>query len=338
MSVALALAALITLAWLHELGHALAARALHLHVTAVSFGLGPPLGQVRWGDTRILLGLIPFGGYVRVAELVEESGAGNPARPGLAARLAVILAGPLANYAVAVLLGLVVAVTWGVDQGKLEGIEVSQISQHAARMGLQIGDVVVEADGQAIRSTQDLRDRFLAAAPNPVQLAVRRLGQTIVIAVLPVAPDQPGLGARYLPKPQLQRVSVWRAVQYALREPIRQAAAWLGRLPRLAAISAPTRALGPVGLADRVARSGSWDVRRALVFCGRLAVVVGLFNLLPIPGLDGGRAGLALCEAVLRRRLPPRAALVAQLTGALALFLAWAALLVMDLVALWARH
>ena len=105
MSVALALAALITLAWLHELGHALAARALHLHVTAVSFGLGPPLGQVRWGDTRILLGLIPFGGYVRVAELVEESGAGNPARPGLAARLAVILAGPLANYAVAVLLG-----------------------------------------------------------------------------------------------------------------------------------------------------------------------------------------------------------------------------------------
>ena len=91
------------------------------------------------------------------------------------------------------------------------------------------------------------------------------------------------------------------------------------------------RPLGVVALADRVYTTSSWTLRRILALAVSLSMAMGLFNLLPFPGLDGGRLCVEAAQAVARRRLPPHALIAIQATGGLILLAAWLALTVFEL-------
>jgi membrane-associated protease RseP (regulator of RpoE activity) len=83
------------------------------------------------------------------------------------------------------------------------------------------------------------------------------------------------------------------------------------------------RPLGIVGLADRVQATKVWSARRGLMLAISLSVAMGLFNLLPFPGLDGGRLCIEAVQAARRRRLPTRSLIAIQVTGGSILLAAW---------------
>ncbi len=328
MAAAAVIAGLALMAVLHELGHAAVARLLRLQVTLVSFGLGPPLFCRTLGATEVWIAPVPLGGFVRVAGLGGEPGP----RPSHPAQLAVTLGGAGANYVVAAALGVALSLGWGIETGRVVGLEVTAVSAHAASQGLRVGDVVTRADGVPIARVEELRARLGVAPSRPVPLELLRDGAAVSIQVMPEDPTRPGLGARYVPRPELQRRSLATAIGSGLVEPLRTSAGLLARAGRMVMPGSGQRPVSAVGLAVRAEKSGRWDARRVLSFAALLSVIVGLFNLLPIPGLDGGRACLIVGESLSRRPLQGRVATVVQIAGALLLLAVWLVLIALDLL------
>jgi regulator of sigma E protease len=338
MKVVLVLAGLSLLALVHELGHAGVARAFGMRITSFSFGLGPPLLKRCWGKTALLLGPIPFGGYVQVAEMMREhEKAGRYRRSAVVKRLAVVLAGPAANYLVAAIIAAIIATSWGLETGRIRGLEVTAVGEQAARSGLQVGDLVVAVDGQPVKQVTDLSLVLAKATDEKAQLSVRRDGGDLQLTGHPIqnAEGRWGLGARYIAQPELRRVGPLQAIGGGLVYPIIFSVGLIDNATQLLVPNSGVRVVSPVGLADRVARSGAWDARRILSLAVLLSVVVGLFNLLPFPSLDGGRLCLESIEGVLGRRIAPRYAVSIPIAGAVVLLVIWLLVSLRDLGALF---
>jgi len=309
----------------HEFGHAVAARLAGLSVLDFSLGLGPSFARLRWGSTTIRFGVIPFGGFVRVAELEPGVEGADRFRPrSVVGRLLVTLAGPLANYLVAAMLAAAVAAGWGVDTGRVIGLQVTATGEHGAAAGLQVGDVVVAVGERHIERVADLAPAFGATGGGPAQLRVLRDGRPVELVAQPIRSNgRWGLGARYAVLPDLQPVQPPGALAAGLAYPVERSIELLRNAASMLAPNTGVRPVSAVGLADRVSRAGAWDARRVLALLALLSVVVGLFNLLPLPGLDGGRAVLEVVEAARRRRLPARWAIGIQVAGGVVLLGLW---------------
>lgn len=335
MKVIVVIVGLSVLALLHELGHAAAARLCGMTVTDFSVGLGPPWRRWQWGATRVSLAVVPFGGFVRVAEMAPDA-LEDPRRftlRNVSRRLAVTLAGPLSNYLVAACCGLAMAAGWGVDTGRIAGLEVTAVSTHANQSGLRPGDVLLSVDARPVTSLRELSTSLEQAHGAPVRLLVRRGAVRRELDATPLErAGRWGFGARYVVRPELREVGAAAAVAHGLTFPLSKARTVLGNAGQMLRASSAVRPLSPVGLADRVARSGQWDARRALGFAALLSVVVGLFNLLPLPGLDGGRLVIESTEAALRRRIARRVAIGIQVAGAVVLLALWLVVMLRDLL------
>ena len=337
MKALLVLAGLSVLALVHELAHAAAARAFAMRITSFSLGLGPPLLRRRWGEVALLVGPIPFGGYVRVAEMTpEHADAGRFRATAIMARLLVILAGPTANYLLAAICATIIGISSGLETGRILGLEVTAVSDHAAESGLRVGDVLVAVQDRPIQQIADLSPALEEGSGGDARLRVLREGVEIRLTGHPqrAADGRWGLGARYIARPELRRAGLSAAVGFGLAYPVVCSAGLLQSGARLLVPNSEVRIVSPVGLADRVARSGAWDVRRVLSLAALMSVVVGLFNLLPVPGLDGGRLCLESVEGIAGRRMAPRVAMAIQLGAVVLLALLWLLVTVRDVASL----
>jgi regulator of sigma E protease len=333
-AVLLLVAGLAALSLAHESGHALAARALGLHVTDICVGLGPALVRFEWRGVRWMMAPIPLGGFVRVAEMAPESvndqGDDRTWFTGkaLAKRIAVIGAGPTANYLVAALVALALALGWGIETGRTVGLRVVSVDEGARFAGLLVGDSVVQVNGQGIDGLRSLsRALGESGADATAFVTVKRQGVPVELRMprLRARNGAFGLGAAYSLEPESRQAGPVEALGHALIEPLRDARTFVvhaGNMlpPRQA--SGP-RPAGIVGLADRVRSVKRWTARSALALGISLSVAMGLFNLLPFPGLDGGRLCIEAVQAARRRRLPPRTLFAMQVAGGLMLLAAW---------------
>lgn len=329
MQVVFVLFGLSLLVFWHELGHAVAARLLRLEITDISFGFGPTLRSKRFRGVRFRLGLVPFGGFVRVAQLSLEADEPGRFRPApILSRLTVQAAGSLANFVLAALLVTASTMAYGHPTGAIAGLEVTKVSGHAREAGLRPGDHVLRINDTPVRSVRALNEALEATVPDgTATVEARRAGEVRTLRIRPLERNERrGLGARYVAHPELREVTLTESVALGAAYPIRQGRRLLRNASAMFVPASDVKPVGPVGLADRVARSGQWDARRAIAFVALLSVVVGLFNLLPLPGLDGGRLVLECVEVIRRKRVPIRKALLAQVVGALLLFAAWLAL------------
>ena len=153
------------LVFVHEGGHYLAARHVGVRVLEFSIGFPPKLLSFRRGDTEYRLGAIPFGGYVRLwGQNLDDEDANDPsnwASKSRAARCYVLLAGPLMNLAVAVVLLAVVHV-WGVPRmpwlSEPPRIDAVTSESRADAAGFLAGDLVLRVNDRSIADWEALFD------------------------------------------------------------------------------------------------------------------------------------------------------------------------------------
>jgi regulator of sigma E protease len=147
----------------HELGHLIAAKRLGIRVETFSIGFGPKIARVKRNGTEYVIGLIPLGGYVQLGDATPTAGfrVDSPhyfERPPLH-KIAVALAGPAANFLLAVLVLSVVSFA-GVDSpafmDRPAGVGWVTPGSPAARAGLQSGDRVVEIEGKPVNAWRGL--------------------------------------------------------------------------------------------------------------------------------------------------------------------------------------
>lgn len=320
----------------HEFGHFLVARWCGVRVLTFSIGFGPELiGFCDRHNTRWKISAIPLGGYVKF--FGDENAASMPDKAGLAAlssderkdsfvfqpvakRAAIVAAGPLANFLLAIVIFAAIFMVYG-KQSMSARVDAVQPNSAAAAAGFQAGDVVLSIDGQRIDSFADMQRIVSESAGEALKVTVERNGVEQVLTATPQlkeVKDNFGNGHRIgilgisrstAPadlkfQPVAPPQAIWLGVQetyFVIDRTLRyiggvvvgrEAADQLGGPIRIAQMSGQVATLGFVAL-----------IHLAAV----LSVSIGLLNLFPIPLLDGGHLLFYTIEGARGRPLSERA-------------------------------
>ncbi len=291
---------------IHEGGHFLVARASGIGVVEFAVGFGRRLLSVTHRGTRYAINLLPLGGYVMLAGMdrtVPQTPDSFYLRP-LWARFVTILAGPVANYLLAVVLFAWVLAGWGV--ATVPGPVIGQVlpGYPAAAAGIRPGDRILAIDGHRITSWNQISVLEGRIGSSPMTVLLERSGHDLTVTVTPVRiPGAPGPEMGVTAAVRYQRLSPAVALSQGWTEAWAAIAATAAALWGAAAHGAAPPLVGVVGIASLAGQSLAVGLSQFIFFAGILSVNLALFNLLPIPPLDGSRLLFIAVEAIRRRPL-----------------------------------
>jgi len=242
-------------------------------------------------------------------------------------RLAIILAGPFANFLLCYCILLIGALAFGVASDRSNQPVVGEIlpGSPAAAAGIQPGDRIVAIDGVAIASGKVLVDTIHASLGKQLGLVYERNGIRTKVSVSPRAcPPQVGknLGCiGFSPVPAYVRVGFATAVRLSAQEFATIATQTVDGIALLVtqfAKYAPQIA-GPIGMGQVAATVQDWGWGPYFSLAATISFALGLFNLLPIPALDGGRAAFIIAELIRGRPVDPEKEAMVHIAGFAAL-------------------
>lgn len=294
---------------LHEGGHFVVARWCKMRVERFSLGFGPTLIGFKRGDTVYQIAPIPLGGFVQITGLnpLEEFDHNDPNvypnRPRWM-RIATLAAGPAANYLTAMILVAFMTAVWGVARPtgatQVDGVIAGKPAEKA---GMKAGDIIVSANGSPVDKDHPLMPLIQGSNGQPIEFQLRREGKPVTVTVTPV---QDGgsykVGVAYGTEHIRERAGAADVVREAFVYPYEKSAFILSSIGDMIRGKQPAEFAGPVEIARQMANAARMGTETFLGIIAILSVYLGLFNLLPIPALDGGRIAFLLVESVTRKR------------------------------------
>lgn len=324
----------------HEAGHMIAARLCGMRVDKFSIFFGPVLMRWRGKATVYQLATVPLGGYVQIAgmspeEILPEGDPGSYQNKGSLARFFTIFAGPGVNYLFAFVLMLLVTLTWGTPEST-SGVMGIQEGKPAALAGMKAGDHIVSIGGVAMTDSLTVRQAIAASEGKAVDFVVRRDGQEVGLSIQPEGgAGNYKIGIEF--STAFKKISAGDAIVQSFRYPIDTSAQMLSGLGHMlgvlklkivgffseddAAKKAPSPAVGgPVEIIYQMKSQFERGLPTAITFLAMLNVLLGLFNLLPIPALDGGRLVFIVISMITRRKINPRVETMIHTVGFYLLF------------------
>jgi len=324
------LVTLTVLVFIHEMGHYLIARANRIRVEVFSIGFGPEI--YGWDDrfgTRWKISWIPLGGYVKFfgdanAATRRDSGLNTMTaqerdvsfhHKPLRQRAAVVAAGPIANFLLAIVLFAGIFSIFG--QPFTPAVVSAVVPDSPAEAaGLQAGDRIVRIGSSNIDRFEDIQ-RIVQIRPNAeLDLEILRDGAEVRLSVTPRMIEVTDTFGNTHRIGQLGIRS--GAVDYVRHDPL--TATWYGVKATLSVIDVTfvtlgqmfagdrgTRDLaGPLGIAQMSSQVAQIGFVASLHFAAFLSVSLGLINLFPIPMLDGGHLLFYSIEALRGKPLSER--------------------------------
>ncbi len=311
----LAILAISLLVIVHEFGHFIVARAFGMRVVTFSIGFGPAL--VRWrpkgSETVFQVALIPVLAYVQIAgmnprEVADPNDRGSYQNATALARFATIAAGPFANYLAAGLLIFIVGLFGGEQVGAADArIGMVERGTPAAAAGLRPDDSVQAINGRRLRAWSDLVTTTRNSQGHPLQMRVTRAGRSVDITVTPrFDARQRRFTIGVAPWTTYRRISLRQSVELAVVGPAILTAEIAKHIGRMFRRQTPVQLVGPVGIVSETVQQARAGWRPALEWVSIISLQLFLFNLLPIPALDGGRLIVLGYEMTTRRRFNPK--------------------------------
>lgn len=354
------LAVLTIIVFVHEMGHYLVARWNGIAIQAFSIGFGPEL--IGFNDrhgTRWKLSAIPLGGYVRFvgdmnASSMPDEAFIERAGPELAGqlfvnknvwqRISVVVAGPVANiiFTLLVLYALLLGYGRYTIPAVLDTVPVESV---AGKAGLADGDLILSVDGYAVRGFEDFQ-RLIATAPErQVSITFERAGHTETVTAVPEAvstTDRFGNAHRigrlgvtknveqsdvvlYRPNPVEAVGMTFEEVRFIVDRTV----AFLGDF--FVGRGDVEQLGGPVKVAKVSGEVASLGIVALINLMALLSLNIGIFNLLPIPMLDGGHLAYYLVEAIRGRPLSQKVQEIGYRFGLVIVFSLMAFTLINDL-------
>jgi regulator of sigma E protease len=305
---------------LHELGHFTAAKAVGMHVDRFSLFFPPHVVKKKWGDTEYAIGVVPLGGYVKIAGMNPEEELPDEIKPRayfaqpVWKRIVVIAAGPFVNLVLAFVLLFIFF--WGIGPEQAsDRVGTIQRSYPAAEV-LKPGDRLIAVDGK--RGGPAVFQRELAKhkcpgkpvdgckAATPATLLVERDGRRMTIQVRPIYDAElkrPRLGFSYAPGDRKPFPA-----DEALDVTVDQF--WF---ITKATVSLPARIFDAEKRKEISGVVGSYEVTRqsievgtteALFLLAIISLSLGVINLFPFLPLDGGHIFWAIVEKIRRKPVP----------------------------------
>ncbi len=329
---------------IHELGHYWVARLFGVGAEVFSIGFGREI--FGWTDkrgTRWKVGWLPLGGYVRFVGDDNEASAPAADRQLTARekelsfhlkpvgqRFLIVLAGPMANFALAILIFVAFFATMGAPRTS-NVVSALQQGSPAQAAGIKVGDRVVAIANRSTPTFEDVAQVVLMRPTERVPIVVERGGRTLELqAVIGVHQQVDRFGQRY----RIGRIGIYGGLRKYERLPaielLPAAASYTVRMTRsmidgLWQIISGRRSAkdlgGPVKIAQIAGQQASLGFADFILLVALLSINLGFINLLPVPMLDGGHLVFYAIEAVRRRPVSAKA-LDWAFRGGLALILA----------------
>lgn len=296
----------------HELGHFLVAKGSGVRVEKFSFGFGPKLFGIKHGDTEYLISAIPLGGYVKMAGDEPGEALKNERweflSRSVADRFKIIVAGPVTNYILAFMIFAVIfmfgspTMTTEVG-GLLKGYP-------AEKGGIRIGDKVVAVDGIKVDYWEDMTEAIHKRHAGPIRISLERSGKSLEITLEPIiretkdifgkktsialvgiSPSQKITSVRYGPVESLvmagRKLFQLTAMTYH--------ALWAMIIGQLSFKESMT---GPIGIFMITGEAAKMGFIYILHIMAILSASLAIFNLLPLPVLDGGHIIFLIIEKI----------------------------------------
>ncbi|MDD5019223.1 MAG: RIP metalloprotease RseP [Candidatus Omnitrophica bacterium] len=301
---------------IHELGHFLVAKRRGIRVEKFSLGFGPKLVSKKIGPTEYMLCLVPFGGFIKMAGDNKEECKGAPdeflSRPP-GQRAQVIFAGPFFNY---VLAFFCLWMVFYLGYPKFSST-VGELmpGMPAARAGLQAGDTITSVDGEPVQFWDEMTRRIHAKKGEDVQLKVKRDGREFDLLLTPEAKEVETIWGRKAevgligikPSDEIIKVryglwpSLIRGTQSLWEMTVMTVRALFYII--IGTMSFKDSVTGPLGIFFITTNAAKIGFSSILHVIGILSMSLAIFNLLPLPILDGGHIFFAGLEKLRGRPL-----------------------------------
>lgn len=320
----------------HELGHFWVARRAGVRVLTFSLGFGPELfGFNDRHGTRWKVSAIPLGGYVRF--FGDDDAASTPDQTRLERmspterrqsffyqplrwRAAIVAAGPIANFILAIVIFAFVFMVFGkqVTAPRVDQINAGSAAEQA---GFQPGDLVLSIDGKKMESFSDMQRIVSIHAGQPLNVVVLRNDREVELTATPEAKEiKDSFGnvqrvgllgiTRSLAAGDVttQHYGPIEAVGMGAQETwfvVTRTFSYIGGL--VMGTESADQLGGPIRIAQVSGQVATFGFGALLSLAAVLSVSIGLLNLFPIPLLDGGHLLFYALEAIRGRPLSPRA-------------------------------
>ncbi len=326
--------------FVHELGHFLTAKKAGIQVNEFSIGMGPAIFKTVKNGTQYSIRLLPIGGYVMMEgedEELEDSSEQSHAQKGefvtapegatgvpypeaaIWKRMIVIAAGGIMNL----LLGLLVStllVAFGPAENMGQTRVVSQVLEgsSAQQAGLLPMDEIIQVDGQPVADIQQLVQAMAASEDKTVDLTVQRDNQ--VETLRDIAFQQSEDGVLHVGfELQLNPKTPLAVVRRGWDATVFYGGVVLDSIVSLVSgQTSPSELSGPVGIVSVISQTAQQSMEQLGWLFVMLTVNLGLFNLLPLPALDGGKLVLLVLEGIFRRPIPKKVEIAINLAGIMA--------------------
>lgn len=285
----------------HEFGHFIVAKLCNVKVNEFSIGMGPLLWKKQKGETQYSLRLIPVGGYNAMEG--EEGSSDNPRAFNNQAplkKLAILLAGVTMNILLAIIITTIAISISGVPVNTLESVTADS---PAAVAGLQAGDKIIDIDGTKIDSWQDVLNKIgTYQEGDRMEVTVKRDGdkksvflepqfneeaQRYTIGIVATTSKNPLVtipyGARYTWTLNKSMIEGFKMV-------------FSGKVSK-------DEVAGPVGLVKVVDQTADYGAASYLLLLALVSLNLALVNLIPIPGLDGGKILFVILKVISRGKI-----------------------------------
>jgi len=323
--------------FVHELGHFIAAKLCKVKVHKFAVGMGPKLIGKQLGETEYSLRLLPLGGFCAMegeeTDAISKKELGDDAvsssersitNKPIWQRFIIFFAGPFMN----IILGFVVAVVMTLMSTAVPSTEVKAfhtasdgvISAQSYDCGLREGDVITELNGMSVLTPSDLSYQLGSIENGKHKVVVEREGKKLTLENVIFYDDSTGSKADFYIK-GLKKTPV-NIVGYSLKNTVSTTRlVWLSLTDLVKGKYGLDDMSGPVGVVDAIgdaAESGE-TLKESVLSILNLTLIIsvnlGIMNLLPIPGLDGGRILLLVIEAIRRKPLKPEHEGIVNLIG-----------------------
>lgn len=330
---------------IHEFGHFIVAKLNHIQVNQFAIGMGPKLIHFQKGETEYSLRLFPIGGFCAMEG--EDQSSDNPnafEKKAVWRRMTVVLAGAFMNLVLGFLLIAILLCT----AQKVPSLTIAKFAEttnsagntvtasESERSGLQIGDKIVAIDGSHIFSTTDLIYKLQTTDTDTYDITVKRDGSRVTIENVTFHNDNTGGLLDFSVEGKSKNpVNV---ITYAAKDTVATAKLiWMSLIELVSGKYSLQDLSGPVGTVSVIEQAASTGenllerVQSVMNLTIFITVNVGVFNLLPIPGLDGSRFVFLLIEAIRRKPISKKREAMVHFIGMAALFLLMILVTVQDI-------
>jgi regulator of sigma E protease len=319
----------------HELGHFLVARWAGVRVLTFSLGFGPELAGFndRHG-TRWKISAVPLGGYVKffgddseastpsseaLAGMTEEERAGSFHHKKVGPRAAIVAAGPIANFLLAIVIFTCLFTFFG-KPSTTARVDQVEAGSAAAAAGFQVGDVVTAIDDKPIGSFSDMQRIVGVRAGEPLVFTIKRGDSTLQLRGTPELKEVKDpfgnahrLGVLGITRKTsageitTERVDPATALWLGVKETwfvIDQTLSYIGNV--FTGRASADQIGGPIRIAQISGQVATLGITPLLHLAAVLSISIGLLNLFPVPLLDGGHLLFYAAEIVRGRPLSER--------------------------------